>query len=49
MPAARIEMPAARICFLPQQVYLPLDSLAAAAIYPALPDTLSRQRDRTHC
>ncbi len=27
---------------LPQQVYLPLDTLAAAAIYPALPDTLSR-------
>jgi vitamin B12/bleomycin/antimicrobial peptide transport system ATP-binding/permease protein len=37
-----IETPQGRICFLPQQVYLPLDSLAAAAIYPALPDTLSR-------
>lgn len=37
-----VEMPAGRICFLPQQVYLPLDTLAAAAIYPALPDTLAR-------
>jgi vitamin B12/bleomycin/antimicrobial peptide transport system ATP-binding/permease protein len=37
-----IEMPAGRICILPQQVYLPLDSLSAAAIYPALPGMLSQ-------
>jgi vitamin B12/bleomycin/antimicrobial peptide transport system ATP-binding/permease protein len=37
-----IELPAARISFLPQQVYLPLDTLAAAAIYPALPGTLAQ-------
>lgn len=42
-----IEMPRGRICFLPQQVYLPLDSLAAAAVYPALPDTLSRHEADT--
>ena len=36
-----VEMPQGRICFLPQQVYLPLDTLAAAAIYPALSGTLA--------
>lgn len=40
--SGKIEMPEGRICFLPQQVYLPLDTLRAAAIYPALPDALSR-------
>lgn len=38
-----IEMPHGRICILPQQVYLPLDGLRAAAIYPSLPDTLPRE------
>ena len=33
----------ARICFLPQQVYLPLDTLPASAIYPALPDSFPRR------
>ena len=37
-----IELPDARICVLPQQVYLPLDVLTGSAIYPALPDGLSR-------
>jgi vitamin B12/bleomycin/antimicrobial peptide transport system ATP-binding/permease protein len=40
--SGEIEIPHARICMLPQQVYLPLDTLTAAAIYPALPETLSR-------
>ncbi len=35
-----INMPAGRVCILPQQVYLPLDTLSAAAIYPVLPDIL---------
>ena len=38
----KVEIAGGSICFLPQQVYLPLDTLPAAAIYPALPDTLSR-------
>ena len=37
-----VEMPPGRILFLPQQVYLPLDTLAAAAIYPSLPGTMAQ-------
>jgi putative ATP-binding cassette transporter len=37
-----VEMPQAHIFFLPQQVYLPLDTLAAAAIYPSLPGTMAQ-------
>ena len=33
-----IELPRGRLCILPQQVYQPLDSLAASTIYPAVPD-----------
>ncbi|MDQ8729593.1 SbmA/BacA-like family transporter [Bradyrhizobium sp. LHD-71] len=40
--SGKLELPAGRLCFLPQQVYLPLVSLGAAAIYPALPDSLPR-------
>lgn len=32
-----VALPQGALCFLPQQVYLPLDNLAASAIYPALP------------
>ncbi len=33
-----IELPRGHLCILPQQVYQPLDSLAASTIYPAVPD-----------
>ncbi|ETR76665.1 ABC transporter permease [Afipia sp. P52-10] len=37
-----ITFPHGRVCILPQQVYQPLDSLAASAVYPALPGSLSQ-------
>lgn len=36
----RIETPAGRLCFLPQQAYLPLGGIEAAAVYPAEPGTV---------
>ena len=41
--AGRVERPEAGFAFLPQQVYLPLGSLAAALSYPALPDAFSQE------
>jgi vitamin B12/bleomycin/antimicrobial peptide transport system ATP-binding/permease protein len=38
----RIELPEGNLCFLPQQVYQPLDALRPSAIYPSLPNTMSR-------
>src|SRR5262249_17235349 len=37
----KIELPEGRLCFLPQRVYQPLDTLTASAIYPALGDDTS--------
>jgi vitamin B12/bleomycin/antimicrobial peptide transport system ATP-binding/permease protein len=34
----RIELPEGRLCFMPQQVYMPLGPLVAAAAYPSDPD-----------
>jgi putative ATP-binding cassette transporter len=34
----RIELPEGRLCFMPQQVYMPLGQLVAAAAYPSDPD-----------
>jgi putative ATP-binding cassette transporter len=38
----KVEVPEGKLCFLPQQVYQPLDTLPASAIYPALGETVSR-------
>jgi vitamin B12/bleomycin/antimicrobial peptide transport system ATP-binding/permease protein len=38
----KVEVPDGKLCFLPQQVYQPLDTLPASAIYPALGETVSR-------
>jgi putative ATP-binding cassette transporter len=35
-----VALPNGHLCFLPQQVYLPLGSLSAAAIYPASPQSV---------
>jgi putative ATP-binding cassette transporter len=37
-----IELPEGRLCFLPQQVYQPLDALTASTVYPAPGGTASR-------
>ena len=38
----KVELPQGNLCFLPQQVYQPLDTLPASAIYPALAGSTSR-------
>lgn len=35
-----VELPMGRLCFMPQQVYMPLVPLVAAAIYPSEPDSV---------
>lgn len=37
----RVELPEGRLCFMPQQVYMPLGSLVAAAAYPSEPDSVA--------
>ena len=37
----RVELPDGRLCFMPQQVYMPLASLVAAAAYPSEPDSVA--------
>jgi vitamin B12/bleomycin/antimicrobial peptide transport system ATP-binding/permease protein len=37
----RVELPEARLCFMPQQVYMPLGPLVAAAAYPSEPDSVA--------
>lgn len=37
----RIELPGGNLCFMPQQVYMPLAPLVAAAAYPAEPDRVA--------
>jgi vitamin B12/bleomycin/antimicrobial peptide transport system ATP-binding/permease protein len=37
----RIELPEGRLCFMPQQVYMPLGPLVAAAAYPSEPDSVA--------
>ncbi len=37
----RIELPGGSLCFMPQQVYLPLAPLVAAAAYPAEPESVA--------
>ncbi|MES2195011.1 MAG: ABC transporter ATP-binding protein/permease [Pseudomonadota bacterium] len=36
----RVELPPGQLCFMPQQVYMPLAPLVAAAIYPAEPGSV---------
>lgn len=36
-----VTLPAGKIVFMPQQVYMPLESLRDAAVYPADPDSIS--------
>ena len=40
----RIELPEGNLCFLPQQVYQPLDALTASTIYPSPVEELSRDQ-----
>jgi putative ATP-binding cassette transporter len=37
----RVELPEGNLCFMPQQVYMPLAPLVAAAAYPAEPDSMA--------
>ena len=37
----RIELPSGHLCFMPQQVYMPLAPLVAAAAYPSEPDSVA--------
>ena len=37
----RVELPEGNLCFMPQQVYMPLAPLVAAAAYPAEPDSMT--------
>jgi vitamin B12/bleomycin/antimicrobial peptide transport system ATP-binding/permease protein len=37
----RIELPDGHLCFMPQQVYMPLAPLVAAAAYPSEPDSVA--------
>jgi vitamin B12/bleomycin/antimicrobial peptide transport system ATP-binding/permease protein len=37
----RIELPDGKLCFMPQQVYMPLAPLIAAAAYPAEPESVA--------
>lgn len=37
----RIELPEGHLCFMPQQVYMPLAPLVAAAAYPSEPDSVA--------
>lgn len=37
----RIELPKGHLCFMPQQVYMPLVPLVASAAYPAEPDSVA--------
>src|SRR6185312_4135159 len=36
-----VELPEGNLCFMPQQVYMPLAPLVAAAAYPAEPDSMA--------
>lgn len=36
-----VELPGGRLCFMPQQVYMPIAPLVAAAIYPSEPNSVA--------
>lgn len=42
--SGEVALPAGRLCFMPQQVYLPVGTLHDAAIYPAPRDSIARAR-----
>ena len=37
----RVELPSGHLCFMPQQVYMPLAPLVAAAVYPSEPNSIA--------
>ncbi|MGD9846072.1 MAG: ABC transporter ATP-binding protein/permease [Variibacter sp.] len=42
--SGEVHLPAGRLCFMPQQVYMPAGTLHDAAIYPARPDSVPHGR-----
>jgi len=39
----QVMLPQGSLCFMPQQVYMPLGTLLSAAVYPADPDSVPRE------
>jgi len=39
----QVMLPQGNLCFMPQQVYMPLSTLLSAAVYPADPDSVPRE------